>query len=70
MTQEIIKIFIIEQIQRKLMTIFFFKFKKPYFWPIFGPFPKFLQQKSFDKKPGYHTQLRKGFGTKPKFTEI
>ena len=31
MTQEIIKIFIIEQIQRKLMTIFFFKFKKPYF---------------------------------------
>ena len=49
MALQIIKIFIIEQIQRKLMTIFFFKFKKPYFWPIFGPFPKFLQQKILTK---------------------
>ena len=38
--------FIIEQIQWKLMTKFFFKFKKP----IFGPFPQFLGQKTFFKK--------------------
>ena len=30
-TKKIIKIFIIEQIQRKLISNFFFKFKKPYF---------------------------------------
>ena len=46
--QQIINIFIIEQIQRKLMTKFFFKFKKS----IFGPFPQFLQQKSFWKNIG------------------
>ena len=38
--------FIIEQIQWKLMTKFFFKFKKP----IFGPFPKLLDQKKVFKK--------------------
>ena len=42
-TQQIINIFIIEQIQWKLMTKFFFKFKKH----IFGPFPQFLGQKKF-----------------------
>ena len=47
-TQQIINIFIIEQIQWKLMTKFFFKFKKP----IFGPFPQFLGQKKFFKKIG------------------
>ena len=31
--QQIIKIFIIEQIQWKLMNKFFFKFKETYFWP-------------------------------------
>ena len=38
--------FIIEQIQWKLMTKFFFKAKKP----VFGPFPQFLGQKKFFKK--------------------
>ena len=33
-TKQIIKIFIIEQIQWKLMTQFFFTLKKPYFWAI------------------------------------
>ena len=28
------------------MTKFFFKFKKAYFWPIFGPFPQFLGAKN------------------------
>ena len=30
----------------KLMIKFFFKFKKCYFWPIFGPFPIFLGAKN------------------------
>ena len=29
------------------MTKFFFKFKKPYFLTIFGPFPQFWGQKKF-----------------------
>ena len=32
------------------MAKFFFKFKKPYFWPIFGPFPQFLEQKNIFPK--------------------
>ena len=47
-TQQIINIFIIEQIQWKFMTKFFFKFGKP----IFGPFPQILGQKIFFKKIG------------------
>ena len=56
-TQQIINIFIIEQIQWKLMTKFFFKFKKP----IFDPFPQFLNKTSFSKKWGYHAQLHNGY---------
>ena len=41
--QQIINIFIIEQVQWKLMTNFLFKLKNP----IFGPFPPFLEQKEF-----------------------
>ena len=40
------------------MIIFFFKFKKPCFWPISGQFPNF-RAKVFSKTP-----------TLPKFTEI
>ena len=47
-TQQIKNIFIIEQIQWKLMTKFFFKFKKP----IFDPFPQFLERNKFFKKNG------------------
>ena len=32
------------------MTKFFNKFKKPYVWPIFGPFSQFLRQKKFSRK--------------------
>ena len=39
----------IEQIQEKLMTNFFFKFKKSFFLPIS---PTFLGKKSFSKKSG------------------
>ena len=38
-----------------------FKFKKPYFWTIFSPFPQiFGQEKFFQKIWLCHTQLRKG----------
>ena len=50
------KIFIIKQIQRKLMTKIFLKLKNPYFWPIFGPLPTFLEAKSvFPKNLGSTT---------------
>ena len=32
------------------MTKFFFNFKKLYFWHIFGPFLKFLEQEKFSSK--------------------
>ena len=32
------------------MTKFFNKFKKPCFWPIFGPFPYFDSKKKFSGK--------------------
>ena len=35
----------IDQIQKKLMTQFFNKFKKLCFWSAFGPFSQFLGQK-------------------------
>ena len=57
-TQQIIKIFTIEQIQWKLMTKFFCTFKKPYFWPIS---PIFWAKKVFPKKSGCHSQRQKGF---------
>ena len=50
--QQIIKIFIIEQIQWKLMNKFFFKFKETYFWP---------QKKERFIKSDCHAQLRQGF---------
>ena len=55
--EPIINIFIIEQTQWKLMTKFFFKFKKT----IFAAFPQFSGQKGFSKKSGCHGQLYKGF---------
>ena len=48
-TQKIIYVFIIEQIQKKLMTKSFYKFKKPCFWSIFGPFSQILGQIFFWK---------------------
>ena len=50
--QQIIKIFIIEQIQWKLMNKFFFKFKETYFWP---------KKKERFIKSDCHAQLRQGF---------
>ena len=47
-TQQIMYIFIIEQIQSKLMTKFFSKFKKPVFGQFFFHFPNF--QKNFSGK--------------------
>ena len=43
---------IIEQSQGKLMIKFFFTLKKnPYIWPVFGPFPQFLEiKKKFSQK--------------------
>ena len=35
-----------EQIQGKLMTKFFFNFKKTYFWPVFGPFAQLFGLKN------------------------
>ena len=43
-THQIIYIFIIEQIQQKLMTTFFNKFKKSCFWPVFGSSLQFWGQ--------------------------
>ena len=40
-TQQIIYVFIIEQIKYKLKTNFFNKFKKPSLWTIFDPFSQF-----------------------------
>ena len=34
------------------MAKFSNKFKKPYFWPNFGPFSQFFGQKDFYKKSG------------------
>ena len=57
-TQQIIKIFIIEQVQQKSMTKFFFKLKKPYFGPL--P-PNFRDKKILQKIWLWHAQLDKGF---------
>ena len=55
-----------EQIQGKLMTNIFFKFKNP----IFGPFPQFLAQKKFPKKSSSVTHnLTKVSSTMPKSRE-
>ena len=48
--QKIIETFILEQIQKKLMTKFFNKFKKTYFWLILTHFPKYWGQDFFLKK--------------------
>ena len=45
-----INFYYIEQIQWKLMTKVFFKFKKPYFWPLFDPLTRFLEQNRFFPK--------------------
>ena len=47
--------------QGKLMTKFFFKFKKPYFWQFLVHFPNFLGKKSFYTKSGCYAQLLTGF---------
>ena len=44
----------------KINDKFFFKFKKPYFWPIFGWLPYFWGQKMFSRKI-WHPQLDKVF---------
>ena len=59
--QEIIKVFIIEQIQRKLTTKSFNKFKKPCFWSIFGPFSQTLGQKIFPENPALSYTTSYGF---------
>ena len=41
------------------MTNFFFKFRKSYFWRIFGPFFQFLERKNFFQKLACHAQLHK-----------
>ena len=43
------------------MTKFFFKFKKPYFWPFLAHFSNFWGKKSFSTKLSCYTQLPKGF---------
>ena len=53
-TEQIIKIFITEQIQWKLISKFFFKFKKTLFLASLGPLLKFFGQKTFSKKLGCH----------------
>ena len=69
-TQQIISIFIIEQIKWKFITNFFFKFKKSYSWPIFGPFPQFWGQKKFSNITGSVMHyLIKVSSTMPKFRE-
>ena len=56
-TQQILHIFIIEQIQEKLMTKFFYKIKKN---PTFGPFPQIFMAKKLSQNI-QHPQLAKGF---------
>ena len=52
----------------KLMTKFFFKFKKPYFSTTFDPFPQFWGKKNFLKNWAVvHIRVS---GTMPKFREI
>ena len=52
------------------MTIFFFKFKKPYISPIFGLIPLILGgKKCFPKKSGTDNLIRFS-STMPKFREI
>ena len=63
------QIFFIEQIQRKLMTKFFFKLKTlflAYFLPIS---PIFGAKKVFPKNPLRQAQLGKGVWNMPKFRE-
>ena len=43
------------------MTKFFFKSKKPYFWPFLAHFPDFLRKKGFSMKSSCYAQLLKGF---------
>ena len=57
-TQKIIQILIIEQMQWKLLTTFFFKLKTP----ISGPFLQFSEQKMFFQKIWLsHAEYDKGF---------
>ena len=58
-TQQIISIFIIEQIQWKSITKLFSKFKKTYFWPIS---PIFQAKKVFPRNLAVtHNLIRQGF---------
>ena len=51
------------------MTKFLFKFKKLHCWPIFGPFPQFLEQKKFfsPKSPTVMHNFIRVSRTMPKF---
>ena len=65
MNTNIIKIFIIGQIQ--IVTKFFFKFKNPYFWHIS---PMFGAKKVFPKNQAVIQNFIRVSGTMPKFREI
>ena len=70
-TQQIIKIFITEQIQWKLMTRFFFKFKsKTIFDLILTHFPNFRGKKSFSNNRDVMHNFIRVFGTMSEFREI
>ena len=62
-TQQIMYIFIIEQIQSKLMTKFFSKFKKPVFGQFFFHFPNFWGKKIFLENPDLPHTTSYGFLT-------
>ena len=52
------------------MTKFFFKFKKPYFWPLLAYFPNILGKKGFpENRVAMHNFLSVS-GIMPKFREI
>ena len=50
-----------KQIQGKLMTNFFFKFKKPNIWSNISAFPQFFEQKMFFQKSNSVMHNLKGF---------
>ena len=60
-TQQILKVFIPIQIQKKWMTKCFNKFKKPCFWPIFGPFSDFWAKKFPPENPALSCTTSYGF---------
>ena len=66
-TQQVIQIFITEQIQWKYMTNFLFKFKKPYFRPI----SQTIERKAFFlTTPVLSHNFKRVSSSMPKFREI